>query len=175
MINSHEIHSVEDNLSLDDTIKEIEHLIKSAVRSVPSENKFEFLDKMNKQLGQFIASNYERMNMDHEGASYPDWLYRQNIGKTEDEVEIIRSVRPDSAYISCLDHFGRPNIIPREIGDEDKWKWVSNPYFLSYEGLETMIEEMKKYGAKFDIVGESNYLPGRTFQIRFRKIKPNDK
>jgi hypothetical protein len=80
MINSHEVHSVEDNLSLDDTIKEIEHLIKSAVRSVPSENKFEFLDKMNKQLGQLIASNYERMNMGHEGASYPDWLYRQSIG-----------------------------------------------------------------------------------------------
>jgi hypothetical protein len=36
--------------------------------------------------------------------------------------------------------------------------------------VEKMMEEMKKYGIKFDIAGESNYLPGRKFQVRFRKI-----
>jgi hypothetical protein len=38
-----------------------------------------------------------------------------------------------------------------------------------------MMEEMKKYGIKFDIVGESNYFLGRTFQVRFRKMKSRDK
>lgn len=31
------------------------------------------------------------------------------------------------------------------------------------------------HGVKFDIVGESNYLPGRTFQVRFRKMKSKEK
>ena len=47
---------------------------------------------------------------------------------------------------------------------------ASNQYFLPYEDLETMTKEIKKYGAKFDIVGKPNY-PGRTFQIGFRKMK----
>lgn len=66
-------------------------------------------------------------------------------------IEIIRSVWTDIVYISYT-----KNIIPLEIGD-DKWEWVSNQYFLSYEDLEMMMEEIKKYGTKFDIVGEPNY------------------
>jgi hypothetical protein len=42
----------------------------------------------------------------------------------------------------------------------------ANPYFVTCEALETMITEMTRFGVGFDIVGESNYLPSRSFQAR---------
>jgi hypothetical protein len=162
-------------LSLDDTFKKVEHLLESVVKSVPREKKFQFLYEMNERLEGLIASNLDRMKMGHKSAPYPGWLFKQTIGKTKDGTKITTTVRPDTVYLSYLDHFGRPNIIPREVDDEHKWGWVSNPYFLSYEDLEPMMEEMKKYEVKFDISGESNYLPGRTFQIRFRNRESKDK
>jgi hypothetical protein len=139
-------------------MKKIEGLIKAELKSVPPEKKFQFLDQLNYDLGHLIGSNYKKMNLDHKKAS-----------------EIPKWVKTGYSFIPYFDHFGRPNIIPRRKGDKDKWDCVSNPYFLTYEALETMIEEMKRYGIKFDIVGESNYFPGRTFQIRFRKMKSTDR
>jgi hypothetical protein len=54
-----------------------------------------------------------------------------------------------------------------------KWKYVSNPYFINSEFLEEAIKTMKEHGVRFDITGESNYFPGRTFQIRKVKMTGN--
>jgi hypothetical protein len=101
-------------------------------------------------------------------------MYKRTIGRARTkrgkEVEIQQDCRPDINPPLYLDHFAKARIIPRRTTDEGKWKYVSNPYFLTSEVLEEMIDEMKEHGVRFDISGESNYNPGKTFQIRFQKL-----
>lgn len=160
-------------MSFEDTIKEVEKKIKSI--HIPSKNKIEFLDSLNTELIRLIALNYRRMGKGHKSTPMPPWRSKQKVGVAKDGTEIFTRLAAGTTHIPYFDHFGKPNIVHCNIGDEDKWGWVSNPYSLSYEQLEIMMEEMKKYGLKFDISGESNYVPGRTFQIRFRKSKSKGK
>lgn len=61
------------------------------------------------------------MKMGHKQAPYPEWMYKQCAGKTKDGIELVRRVKPGVVYIQYFDHFDRPNIIPRRIGEKDKW------------------------------------------------------
>ncbi|MGA7369917.1 MAG: hypothetical protein WBX01_12365 [Nitrososphaeraceae archaeon] len=80
----------------DSIVKKIEELIKTELKSVPSEKKFRFLDQLNYDLGHIIGSNYKKMKLDHKKAStIPKW------------------VKTGYSFIPYFDHFGRPNIIPR--------------------------------------------------------------
>ena len=101
-------------LSIDSILKEIENLVNVSIRSIPSEKKLQFLDEINNGLGILIASKYQKMKLGYKKASLPEWMYRQTMGKTKEGTEIIRRTTPDVTSLPYFDHFGKPNIVPRQ-------------------------------------------------------------
>lgn len=169
------MESQSNNTKASELVKEYRIRLEQELKRIPKGERKEFLDLMNHHLSGLSSMIYAKMGLHHTPTHFPKWMYKRTVDRiiTDEgkEIEIQQDCQPDINPASYLDHFAKAKIISRRTTDEGKWKYVSNPYFLTSEVLEVMIDEMKKRGVRFDVCGESNYNPGRSFQIRFQKLK----
>lgn len=145
--------------------RQYESLLDNQLRNTCQELRVSLLLRMNDHVRELNRNIYTRLGVGHMPAAYPSWLYSSILRKSQrngKDVHIQIGTNPDISPPSYLDHFGK-------VRTAEKWKYVSNPYRLSSEELEAMICETKEHGIRFDIFGESNYYPGKTFQIVFEE------
>jgi hypothetical protein len=155
----------------DALVDEFAKHLDNKLRQIPTKDRIAFLDSMNYNLGLRMALIYKKMGYGYKTANYPSWMFKRNSGQHEGK-DLAVNCRPDTSIRTrFLDHFAKAKVYPRRTDDMGKWKYVSNPYFINSEFLEEAIKTMKEHGVRFDITGESNYFPGRTFQIRFEKLR----
>ncbi|HEU4822261.1 MAG TPA: hypothetical protein VFS97_02440 [Nitrososphaeraceae archaeon] len=150
-------------------VNEYESLLQEQLRSLPKEYHISFLNSVWKEIIRMNKGVYNKMGCGYKPAKFPRWMYNQQTVVSRDGKKIVirQDVQPNVNTPHYLDHFSHARLLPTRDPNSDKWKYVSNPYKLTSEELQIMIEEMKRYGVRFEVSGESNYEPGRTFQIRF--------
>jgi hypothetical protein len=155
----------------DALVDEFEKHLHNKLRKIPIKDRIGFLDSMNYNLGRTMALIYKKMGYGYKAAKYPSWIFKRRIALDESK-DLVVNCRPGTSIETrLLDHFAKAKVYPRRTDDKGKWEYVSNPYFINSEFLEEAIKTMKEHGVRFDITGESNYFPGRTFQIRFEKLR----
>jgi hypothetical protein len=159
------------DLLVQELYKEYEELLKkylSRIKDNNSKNKFLFL--LGNEIPYLFKFIYNKRKVDYKPKKLPNNMYSFVQEKLEDGTKIMGKYSQRSA--PYFDHLGD---IPNSILGTQKYPrnvvFTSNPYLLDMNQLDALIKDMNKQEMTFIISGESNYLPGRSFQIRFIKNK----